>query len=376
MELLEESCLLSVINLPKEIWLYQICEYLDILDMIFSLGRVCKAFRYELANEYLKKFPKTKKKDSNDQVSSIDSFSMRRVKYIIRDELLKFIVKFEKSLTNEGIFEKKDTSHVSEQSNAQQNDPKSTNGGPTIEKERLMELFQSRMEIFDFYFSHFYKKLPSDASESAIKQTSIASSLFKSENQLVESSSARNTEMKKILIIGNGGVGKTTFCRSMQDLPLNDNRNLPTIGCEINSYRLKIAGLEANINLWDTVGQEKFGFLRDTLYVNTSVCIICFDLTSRYSYKSILNWFRDIKRVEPECEVIFVGTKLDLTDNLKVTPKQITFPINKYCPYIGLSSLQQINNRAVLWYVAFMNLFVSHLKGIHETLICDKETIN
>ena len=76
--------------------------------------------------------------------------------------------------------------------------------------------------------------------------------------------------------------------------------------------------------------------------------------------------------MEPECEVIIVGMKLDQTDNIKVQPKHIIFPRKKYCPYIALSCLQQVNNRAVMWYAALISHFVSNLKGVPETPTCNE----
>ena len=72
---------------------------------------------------------------------------------------------------------------------------------------------------------------------------------------------------KKVVILGDSGVGKTSILyRYIFDK--FDNQNLPTLGA---SFKSKVIPIPADndqikLNLWDTAGQEKFKSLTRMYY--------------------------------------------------------------------------------------------------------------
>ena len=64
---------------------------------------------------------------------------------------------------------------------------------------------------------------------------------------------------KKVVIIGDSGVGKTSIlCRYIFDQ--FDQMSLPTLGASFKSKTVNLPSErdEIKLNLWDTAGQEKF----------------------------------------------------------------------------------------------------------------------
>jgi GTPase SAR1 family protein len=73
-----------------------------------------------------------------------------------------------------------------------------------------------------------------------------------------------------------------------------------------------------------TAGQEKFGGLRDGYYIMSNAGIVCFDATSRITYKNVPNWHRDLVRVCENIPIVLCRLKVD-AENIQVKAKQITF---------------------------------------------------
>lgn len=117
---------------------------------------------------------------------------------------------------------------------------------------------------------------------------------------------SQTTQEKKIVIVGDGGVGKSTYVKKL----LNGNfekRYSATLGVEV--YPLTIYGNKYCV--WDTAGQEKFGGLRDGYYMDADYGIImCSE--SKLTQKSIKGWYEDLKRVNPDIKIILLCNKSEL----------------------------------------------------------------
>uniref|UniRef100_A0A914RVV8 GTP-binding nuclear protein n=1 Tax=Parascaris equorum TaxID=6256 RepID=A0A914RVV8_PAREQ len=110
-----------------------------------------------------------------------------------------------------------------------------------------------------------------------------------------------------LVLVGDGGTGKTTFVK----------RHLT------GEFEKKYVG-QIRFNVWDTAGQEKFGGLRDGYYIQGQCAIIMFDVTARVTYKNVPNWHRDLVRVCENIPIVLCGNKVDVKDR-KVKAKTITF---------------------------------------------------
>lgn len=122
-----------------------------------------------------------------------------------------------------------------------------------------------------------------------------------------------------------------------------------TVGASVHPLQFHTSRGRITFNVWDTAGQEKFAGLRDGYYIQAHCAIIMFDVTSRITYKSVPNWYRDLVRVCDAIPIVLVGNKVDVK-NRKVKAKQITFHRKKNLHYYDISAKSNYNfEKPFLW---------------------------
>lgn len=166
----------------------------------------------------------------------------------------------------------------------------------------------------------------------------------------------------KLVLVGDGGTGKTTFVKRHLTGEF-EKKYIATLGVEVHSikFRFKVTNvnpqtkepyeeeLNVQFDVWDTAGQEKFGGLRDGYYINGHCGIIMFDVTSRITYKNVPNWHRDLARVCENIPIVLVGNKVDVKER-KVKAKAITFHRKKNLQYYDISAKSNYNfEKPFLW---------------------------
>ena len=140
----------------------------------------------------------------------------------------------------------------------------------------------------------------------------------------------------KLVLIGDGGVGKTTFVK--RHLTGEDEkRYIATVGVEVHPLTFFTSRGPICFNVWDTAGQEKLSGLRDGYYIGGQCGVIMFDVTSRITYKNVPKWHRDLVRVCENIPIVLVGNKVDVKDR-KVKAKQITFHRRHNLQYYDVSA--------------------------------------
>nr|UXY86759.1 GTP-binding nuclear protein RAN [Cryptomonas paramecium] len=152
----------------------------------------------------------------------------------------------------------------------------------------------------------------------------------------------------KLILVGDGGVGKTTFVKRHLTGEF-EKKYIATIGVEVHPLKFYTNRGVLVFNIWDTAGQEKFGGLRDGYYIQGQAAIIMFDVTSRITYKNVPNWHRDLVRVCDGIPIVLTGNKVDIKDR-KVKAKQITFHRKKNLQYYDISAKSNYNfEKPFLW---------------------------
>ncbi|KAI9788520.1 MAG: GTP-binding nuclear protein gsp1/Ran [Peltula sp. TS41687] len=160
--------------------------------------------------------------------------------------------------------------------------------------------------------------------------------------------SAPATPTFKLVLVGDGGTGKTTFVKRHKTGEF-EKRYVATQGVEVHPMKFSTNLGEIVFDVWDTAGQEKFGGLRDGYYINGQCGIIMFDVTSRITYKNVPNWHRDLVRVCENIPIVLCGNKVDVKER-KVKAKAITFHRKKNLQYYDISAKSNYNfEKPFLW---------------------------
>jgi len=168
-------------------------------------------------------------------------------------------------------------------------------------------------------------------------------------NQPNQQMQQQNVPQFKLVLVGDGGVGKTTFVKRHKSGEF-EKKYVATLGVEVHPLTFYTSLGAIIYNCWDTAGQEKFGGLRDGYYVGGKAAIIMFDVTSRITYKSVSVWHRDLTRVCENIPIVLCGNKVDVKDR-KVKPRHIIFHRKKpNIQYYDISAKSNYNfEKPFLW---------------------------
>lgn len=120
----------------------------------------------------------------------------------------------------------------------------------------------------------------------------------------------------KCVVVGDGAVGKTCLLISYSANKFPSDY-VPTV-FDNYAVKVKIAGEDYTLGLFDTAGQEDYDMLRLKAYPNTDVFLVCFSTVSPNSYENVREkWVPEIAKNAPKVPFILVGTKADLRNDSK-----------------------------------------------------------
>ncbi|MHA1105955.1 MAG: Rab family GTPase [Promethearchaeota archaeon] len=133
----------------------------------------------------------------------------------------------------------------------------------------------------------------------------------------------------KIIITGNGGVGKTTLLHRYIEGKFLVNTYM-TIGVEFFIKELDVDGSKVLMQIWDFGGQERFRFLLKNYAKGTKGALFLFDLTRPLSLESIDEWIDICRSEDPTVPILLIGSKADLEDSASLDEEYIQYMQNKY----------------------------------------------
>jgi len=145
----------------------------------------------------------------------------------------------------------------------------------------------------------------------------------------------------KIIITGNGGVGKTTLLHRYIEGHFLVNTYM-TIGVEFFIKELDVDDSKILLQIWDFGGQERFRFLLKSYAKGTKGALFLFDLTRPLSIESIDEWIDICRSEDPTIPVLLVGSKADLEVSTFLDEEYIRNMQHKY----GLFDFIKISSKS------------------------------
>lgn len=130
-----------------------------------------------------------------------------------------------------------------------------------------------------------------------------------------------NEHLLKILIVGEGNVGKTSFVHRYINGQFNRAYKM-TVGVDFSVKVLQWSDKEkVRLQLWDIAGQERFISMTRIYYKGASGCVVMFDVTKSSSFLSCRLWKQDLdkKAMLPNGDAIpciLLANKCDLAQRV------------------------------------------------------------
>ena len=129
--------------------------------------------------------------------------------------------------------------------------------------------------------------------------------------------------LKKVVLLGDGGVGKTSLiARYVVDK--FDDKYIATIGTKVSRKDIQVIRPNLIVNLrlmiWDVLGQKEYSKVRAASLSGAQGLILVGDLTRSETVDSLLEfWLKEAELVVGTVPTIVVGNKADLADKGQMT---------------------------------------------------------
>jgi small GTP-binding protein len=132
-------------------------------------------------------------------------------------------------------------------------------------------------------------------------------------------SSMSGAKVLKLVIIGDGAVGKTTLTKVFCNNEYIDQ--IMTIGIDIHAKETLLNKKKVTLQIWDISGQDQFKFLLPDFVKNANGAILAFDRTRPTSFRNLDEWFQLLRTHEPQIPIVLVATKGDLVYHPALNPE-------------------------------------------------------
>ncbi|MFO7618457.1 MAG: Rab family GTPase [Thermoplasmata archaeon] len=126
--------------------------------------------------------------------------------------------------------------------------------------------------------------------------------------------------MKKICLLGDGAVGKTSLIRKFV-FDSFDDKYIMTFGTKVSKKEVNIHRNNQDFNMtfliWDILGQRVHDNVHSAYYQGASGAFIVCDTTRLETLQHLEDWINVFRSVNDDAPVILLGNKSDLESDMK-----------------------------------------------------------
>ena len=124
----------------------------------------------------------------------------------------------------------------------------------------------------------------------------------------------------KILVVGDGGVGKSTMIQRL--ITGNFVPMKITIGTDLLVWDTTRGNDEIKLQIWDFAGEKRFRFFLPNYSRGAHGCLLCYDISRYTSFQNLQEWFDIVKENTNNAIFHMVGGKADLSDSRRTVQKE------------------------------------------------------
>jgi len=160
----------------------------------------------------------------------------------------------------------------------------------------------------------------------------------------------------KVVLLGEGGVGKTALVRRYCFNEFSTDTQL-TIGLSFHSVTLQAkqgsSKFRIGLSIWDFGGQQRFRPLLPQFIYGANAALLVFDLGGVHTLENLRGWKKMlIENITEKIPIHLVGTKLDLiqeTPSLRLDPNVIKQYVEELgaTKYTETSAKEKINTDTI-----------------------------
>ena len=144
----------------------------------------------------------------------------------------------------------------------------------------------------------------------------------------------------KIVLAGDGAVGKTSLRRSYLGEGFESSYQ-QTIGADFAVYEEAVGSYKVKNVIWDLAGQLKFHEVRSSFYKGAHGALIVCDVTNSISFDNLRHWINELWKSNDRGPVPFVivGNKSDL-----VHSGIQHVPVNRFLRVASIINYETLSN--------------------------------
>ncbi|CAF0982863.1 unnamed protein product [Rotaria sordida] len=147
-----------------------------------------------------------------------------------------------------------------------------------------------------------------------------AQTVFQHSELMNVPSNASPDRIFKVALIGDSGVGKTSFIQRFCKDHFTETFSA-TLGVDIQVKMLNIDNRIVALQIWDTAGQERFRSITKQFLRKCDGIILVYDVTSEITFQNVRSWISCTQELtDADCVVVLVGNKTDLCNDDEQRP--------------------------------------------------------
>lgn len=133
---------------------------------------------------------------------------------------------------------------------------------------------------------------------------------------------------KKVLLLGDPAVGKTSLIRKFVYNMFNDSY-ISTLGAKVSSKKIlfdhptKKMKIEVKMMIWDIMGQKEYAMIHQSAYQGAQGALIVCDVTRKKTLENLTTWISGLFNITGEIPMVLLGNKNDLAIKNKITSEDL-----------------------------------------------------
>lgn len=134
---------------------------------------------------------------------------------------------------------------------------------------------------------------------------------------------------KKVLLVGNFGVGKTSLIRQFVLNEFSEDY-ISTIGVRVSTKIVNLNDEQIKLLIWDVAGTKDDEKVPKAYFLGASAAMYVFDLNREETYLNLKNQLETIRQLSGLKDILVVGNKKDLltSNEIDQVKKIIEIPVD------------------------------------------------